>query len=89
MGGASSKAEREVGGGHDIETRMIVRPRRTIVRPDHTDPDVMDSFQAARYLHLHPKTVAKLAKRGIIPGRQLLQKWRFSKATLDKWLEGD
>jgi excisionase family DNA binding protein len=49
----------------------------------------MDTAQAAAYLHLHPKTVGILARKGIIPGRQLAQKWRFSKAILDKWLEGD
>ena len=60
-----------------------------IAPPAIKTPAVMDTAQAAAYLHLHPKTVGILARKGIIPGRQLAQKWRFSKAILDKWLEGD
>jgi len=49
----------------------------------------MDTAQAGRYLHLHMKTVAKLARLGIIPGAQLQSQWRFSRKVLDKWLEGE
>ncbi len=41
----------------------------------------------ARYLHLAPQQVAKLADRGKIPGRKVSGEWRFSKSDIHHWLE--
>jgi PTS system nitrogen regulatory IIA component len=51
--------------------------------PNH-DFDV-DSL--ARYLHISPAQVAKLADRGSVPGRKIGGDWRFSKAEIHHWLE--
>jgi len=51
--------------------------------PSH-DFDV-DSL--ARYLHISPAQVAKLADRGSMPGRKIGGDWRFSKAEIHHWLE--
>jgi nitrogen PTS system EIIA component len=50
----------------------------------HTDFD-LDGL--ARYLHLAPHQVAKLADRGQLPGRKVAGEWRFSKADIHHWLE--
>jgi len=41
----------------------------------------------ARYLHLAPQQVAKLADRGKLPGRKVAGQWRFSKPDIHHWLE--
>ncbi len=41
----------------------------------------------AKYLHLTPPQVAKLAERGKLPGRKVSGAWRFSPAEIHHWLE--
>ena len=41
----------------------------------------------ARYLHLAPQQVAKLADCGHLPGRKVGGEWKFSKADIHHWLE--
>lgn len=41
----------------------------------------------ARYLHLSPQQVARLADRGRIPGRKVAGQWRFSRDEIHHWLE--
>ena len=41
----------------------------------------------ARYLHLSPQQVARLADRGRIPGRKVAGQWRFSRDAIHHWLE--
>ncbi len=49
-----------------------------------------DDFTAeslARYLHLTPSQVVRLADRGKIPGRKVAGQWRFSRDEIHHWLE--
>jgi len=41
----------------------------------------------ARYLHLTPQQVTRLADRGKLPGRKVGGEWRFSRADIHHWLE--
>jgi len=41
----------------------------------------------ARYLHLSPEQVLRLAERGKIPGRKVAGQWRFPRAEVHHWLE--
>lgn len=56
----------------------------TILLMPHTDFDV-DSL--ARYLHVAPAQVLKLAERGNVPGRKIAGQWRFAKGEIHHWLE--
>lgn len=46
-----------------------------------------DLHGLARYLHLAPQQVAKLADRGHLPGRKVSGEWKFSKADIHHWFE--
>ena len=46
-----------------------------------------DLSSLARYLHLDPQKVAKLAERGKLPGRKVAGEWRFAKPDIHHWLE--
>jgi nitrogen PTS system EIIA component len=50
----------------------------------YTDFDVSG---LARYLHLAPQQVVKLAERGKLPGRKVGGEWRFAKPDVHHWLE--
>src|SRR6478752_10540187 len=50
----------------------------------HTD---FDTDSLARYLHISPSQVTKLAERGNVPGRKVAGQWRFSKGEIHHWLE--
>ena len=49
--------------------------------------DDFDIDSLARYLHLTPQQVERLADRGKVPGRKVTGKWRFSQAGIHHWLE--
>ena len=46
-----------------------------------------DTDTLARYLHISPGQVQKLAERGNVPGRRIAGQWRFSKGEIHHWLE--
>ncbi len=50
----------------------------------HSDFDLSG---LARYLHLTPQQVARLADRGRLPGRKVSGQWKFSKADIHHWFE--
>jgi nitrogen PTS system EIIA component len=50
----------------------------------HGDFDVSG---LARYLHLAPEQVVRLAERGKLPGRKVAGQWRFPKPDVHHWLE--
>jgi excisionase family DNA binding protein len=50
--------------------------------------DVLDARQAAAILKVHPVTVRLQAAAGVIPGRQIGNRWRFSRARLNEWMRG-
>ncbi len=41
----------------------------------------------AKYLHLTPDQVVRMADRGNVPARRLGGQWRFSEAEIHHWLE--
>jgi nitrogen PTS system EIIA component len=46
-----------------------------------------DTDSLARYLHVSPTQVQKLAERGNVPGRKIAGQWKFSKGEIHHWLE--
>jgi nitrogen PTS system EIIA component len=46
-----------------------------------------DINSLARYLHLAPQQVTKLAERGKLPGRKVAGEWRFAKPDIHHWFE--
>ena len=53
-----------------------------------TTPNVeplIDAKAAGRLLHLHPKTVKKMAAKGQLPALRIGNRWRFRASELDAW----
>jgi excisionase family DNA binding protein len=47
---------------------------------------VLNTDEAAALLQIHPKTLQRMARRGIIPAFRIGDLWRFRASTLDQWL---
>lgn len=47
---------------------------------------LLDSEAAAELLHVHPKTLIRLARGHAIPAMRIGKLWRFRASQLDAWL---
>jgi len=47
---------------------------------------ILTASQVAELLQVHLRTVYKLARRGLIPGRKFVDGWRFSKGEIMKMI---
>jgi excisionase family DNA binding protein len=48
---------------------------------------LLDSDQAAAIMRIHPKTLQKLARSGVIRALQIGKVWRFRASVLDEWIQ--
>jgi len=49
---------------------------------------LLDCGEAAQLLHVHPKTLQRWAREGLIPGRQISRCWYFRQSELNDWWMG-
>jgi excisionase family DNA binding protein len=47
---------------------------------------VLTLQEVAKYLRVHPSTIYRLAKKGMIPAFKLGSDWRFNLESIDHWL---
>lgn len=52
------------------------------------DKEILTIEEAAVYLQIGKRSIYKLAKEGKIPGKKVLNKWRFEKESLRSWVSG-
>ena len=53
------------------------------------DKEILTIEEAAVYLQIGKRSIYKLAKEGSIPGKKVLNKWRFEKESLRFWVSGE
>ena len=49
--------------------------------------DIMDASEVAALLRVNVVTVRLKAAAGVIPGRQIGNRWRFSRTRITQWME--
>ena len=49
--------------------------------------EIMTIEEAAAFLQMGKRSIYKLAKEGKIPGKKILNKWRFEKGSLKRWVK--
>ena len=69
-------------GAEPSRTRLQVFPTGAFA----PEP-LLDSNQAAAIMRIHPKTLQKMARRGVIRALQIGKVWRFRASVLDEWIE--
>lgn len=47
---------------------------------------LLDTDQAAAIMRIHPKTLQRYARQGVIRGFQLGSMWRFRASDIDRWI---
>lgn len=67
------------GGGEGIRKG----PGR-VTLPSNT---LLDSDQAAAIMQIHPKTLQKLARRGVVRGLHIGKLWRFRASDIHEWID--
>ena len=48
---------------------------------------LLSDTQASELLGLHPKTVARMARRGELPAIRIGRYWRFRASALNQWID--
>lgn len=52
-------------------------------------PEVMTIDDLAGYLQVSKSSLYKLAQEGRVPGQKVGRHWRFSRISIDRWLQTD
>jgi excisionase family DNA binding protein len=72
---------------HSQPNREPVDPqRKPVAREAFTPEPLLDTDQAAAIMRIHPKTLQRYARRGIVRGFQLGTMWRFRATDIDRWI---
>ena len=53
--------------------------------PENFEP-ILNTDEAAALLQIHPKTLQRMARQGIVPAFRIGDLWRFRASSLDQWL---
>ena len=51
----------------------------------YTPPKILTVKELAAYLRVHPSTIYKLMKKGLLPGFRIGTDWRFNLEAIDRW----
>lgn len=67
-------------------------PRATTRKPPASEPAppperLLDSDEAASIMKVHPKTLQKLARKGVVRGIHVGKLWRFRASTIEEWIQ--
>lgn len=49
---------------------------------------LLDSDEAAAIMKIHPKTLQKLARKGVVRGVHIGKLWRFRASEIERWIDG-
>lgn len=64
----------------------VERQRKPVAREPFVPEPLLDTDQAAEIMRIHPKTLQRYARQGIVHGFQLGSMWRFRASDIDRWI---
>ena len=64
-----------------------VEDRKGPLRDTFVPEPLLDSWEAAAMMKVHPKTLQKLARQGQIPGLHVGKLWRFRASVIEAWID--
>ena len=68
-----------------LDTRAEIQ-RKPVAREPFVPEPLLDTDQAAAIMRIHPKTLQRMARQGLVPGFRVGDLWRFRASALDDWL---
>lgn len=61
-------------------------PRKPVSTGPFLPEPLLDTDQAAAIMRIHPKTLQRYARQGVVRGFQLGSMWRFRASDIDRWI---
>jgi excisionase family DNA binding protein len=59
------------------------------ISPDPNFERMLNTDEAAALLQIHPKTLQRMARQGVVPAFRIGDLWRFRASALDHWLRAE
>lgn len=72
---------------HDPANSTSISKKPPVGAEVHVPERLLDSDQAAAIMNVHPKTLQKLARKGIVRGIHVGKLWRFRASTIEEWIQ--
>jgi excisionase family DNA binding protein len=87
--GGAVMMQRESDQGSNLQSEVVGSDRyerKTVASETFVPEPLLDSDQAAAIMRIHPKTLQRYARQGIVRGFQLGSMWRFRASDIDRWI---
>lgn len=69
-----------------ISSKISDNGRKPVASTQWTPEPLLDTDQAAAIMRVHPKTLQRYARQGLVHGFQLGTMWRFRASEIDRWI---
>ncbi len=69
-----------------ISSEISNNGRKPVASTQWTPEPLLDTDQAAAIMRVHPKTLQRYARQGLVHGFQLGTMWRFRASEIDRWI---
>jgi excisionase family DNA binding protein len=76
-----SSYDRSSPEANGLSVKKLVAASRELPEP------LLDSDEAASIMKIHPKTLQKLARKGIVRGVHVGKLWRFRASEIEQWID--
>jgi excisionase family DNA binding protein len=60
--------------------------RKPVASETFVPEPLLDTDEAAAIMRIHPKTLQRYARQGLVRGFQLGTMWRFRASDIDRWI---
>jgi excisionase family DNA binding protein len=70
----------------DAHTGTATLGRKPVASEPFVPEPLLDTDEAAAIMRVHPKTLQRYARQGIVRGFQLGSMWRFRASDIDRWI---
>ena len=68
------------------EVTGTIQALKSLEKTSKMQKEILTIEEAAEFLQLSKRSLYKLLREGKIPGRKILNKWRFERENLKRWL---
>jgi excisionase family DNA binding protein len=62
--------------------------RKSVLSASFRPEPFLDTGEAAAIMKIHPKTLQKLARKGLVRGIHVGKLWRFRASDIERWAQG-
>ncbi len=62
-------------------------PSKSVLSENFIPEPLLDTVEAASIMKIHPKTLQKLARSGVIRGIHIGKLWRFRASEIEQWIQ--